>query len=132
MVTDNKIMTGKDYKLSRQAMRLLSEALARLRFDRFEIEHDRVLGLCKIVESLHDTALENATDEQVTKEWNEVSKLISDELFEDFYKFLDEGNKSRDKFRYWSIFLDIIMPVVIDLTHSFREGDWNLHLSAVH
>ena len=33
-------------------------------------------------------------------------------------------------FQYWSVFLDKIVPVLRDLTLSFRESEWMLHLSS--
>ena len=39
--------------------------------------------------------------------------------------------KNSELWRYWSIFLDKVMPVVINLTQSFRDTDWELYLSAI-
>ena len=39
--------------------------------------------------------------------------------------------KNSELWRYWSIFLDKVMPVVINLTQSFRDADRELHLSAI-
>ena len=39
--------------------------------------------------------------------------------------------KISELWRYWSILLDKIMPVVTNLTQSFRDDDWKLHLSAI-
>ena len=33
--------------------------------------------------------------------------------------------------RYWSLFLDELYPILRDLTHSIRQGDWHLFVSAV-
>ena len=41
-----------------------------------------------------------------------------------------ESQKSKS-FKYWSVFLHNIVPVLHNLTHSFREKDWSLHLSVV-
>ena len=51
-----------------------------------------------------------------------------EEKFEDF---VIDNNFTNDNFRYWSIFLDNLFPILTDLTQSFRQGDWNKHLSAV-
>ena len=48
-----------------------------------------------------------------------------------FSAFNDEMGGKSDLWRYWNIFLDEIMPVVIDLTKSFRNGDWELHMTAI-
>ena len=39
--------------------------------------------------------------------------------------------KNSELWRYWSIFLDKIMPVVINFTQSFRDVDQELHLPAI-
>ena len=39
--------------------------------------------------------------------------------------------KNSELWRYWSIFQDKIMPVVLNLTQSFRDADWELHLSTI-
>ena len=56
-------------------------------------------------------------------------------LIEDFKvnldTFITESSTKSKPFHYWSVFLDKIAPVLRDLTLSFREGDWNLHLSAI-
>ena len=48
-----------------------------------------------------------------------------------FSAFNDEMGGKSELWRYWNIFLDEIMPVVIDLTKSFRNGDWELHMTAI-
>ena len=36
-----------------------------------------------------------------------------------------------ENFKYWSDFIDKIIPILNDLTLSFRNAEWDLHLSAV-
>ena len=50
---------------------------------------------------------------------------------ESFNKFVEESSKESEQFKYWSIFLDELYPVLCDLTVSHGNGDWLLHLSAV-
>ena len=72
----------------------------------------------------------NADEGFIQSKWKSIeSGFIS---FQDDYKsWISEKSKQSDRFKYWSIFIDSIMPVIQDLTMSFRNGDWNLHLSAV-
>ena len=44
-VTDNKVMTGSHYVLSRQAFRILHEAVNRLRFAKFEHQQQKEMYL---------------------------------------------------------------------------------------
>ena len=46
-------------------------------------------------------------------------------------KYKEAGKLQSDQFKYWCLLLDEIMPILRDLTHSHREGDWKLHISAV-
>ena len=50
---------------------------------------------------------------------------------ESFDKFIEESSKESKQFKYWSIVLDELYPVLCDLTASYRNGDWLLHLPAV-
>ena len=45
-------------------------------------------------------------------------------------KYIEDGMSST-QFRYWNNFLVDIYPILRDLTRSHREGNWDLHLSAV-
>ena len=128
-MTDNKVMTGKDYKLCRQGMQLLSESVERLRFEMFFNENR--MNFQEIVESVHDVRNKPKSDDLFREKWKEVSEDLNAILFADFKKFVNEHKRDSDKWKYWSIFLDIFMPVLIDLTRSFCEGDWHIHLSAV-
>ena len=49
----------------------------------------------------------------------------------DLNKFVKESSSKSMPFQYWSQFLDQVVPVLKDLTLSFREGEWSLHLSAI-
>ena len=47
-----------------------------------------------------------------------------------FDKCVEESSKESEQFKYWSILLDELYPVLCDLTVSHRNGDWLLHLLA--
>ena len=49
----------------------------------------------------------------------------------DFGHLLGCDTIANDQFKYWDLFLHEIMPVLRELTRSHREGNWQLHLSAV-
>ena len=54
-----------------------------------------------------------------------MRKLINQ--YETFTK--DSGEKSA-QFVFWHVFLNDVVLVLIDLVQSYRETDWDLHLSA--
>ena len=49
----------------------------------------------------------------------------------DFEIFKTTEKKASNQFGFWNGFTDKIYPVLRDLTRSHREGNWQLHLSAV-
>ena len=87
-VTDNKVMTGKDYKLCRQGMRLLSESVERLRFEMFFNENR--MNFQEIVESVHAVRNKPKSDDLFREKWKEVSEDLNAILFADFKKFVNE------------------------------------------
>ena len=131
VVTDNKVMTGGHYKNSRQGTRLLSAAMETIRFEKFvsQLPSENQHKLNTNIEDLH-REMEESPD-TIRMNWNDTKKHLDEDLFCLFKHYIQDGERNNDKFKYWNIFLDIIMPVLIDLTRSFREGNWMLHLSAV-
>ena len=53
------------------------------------------------------------------------------EVTKQFSTFIKSESQTSENFKYWSIFLDEIFPVLNDLTQSFCQSDWCKHLSAV-
>ena len=62
--------------------------------------------------------------------WNQCIDLAK-EFKVQLLEFTKQESLKSNSFNYWSIFIDSIVPVLRDLTHSFREKDWSLHLSAM-
>ena len=67
----------------------------------------------------------------VLEAWNRCSGEIS-KFQEKFNEFRKHGCEKSESFLYWDKFINELAPVLRDLTISFREGDWNLHLSSVY
>ena len=64
--------------------------------------------------------------------WNAIKEHIEKyKLIENFSIFNDSMGKNTELWRYWSIILDKIMSVVINLTQPFRDAGWALHLSPI-
>ena len=66
----------------------------------------------------------------VVSKWNQFIDLAK-EFKGQLTEFTRQESQKSKSFEYWSVFLDSIVPVLRDLTHSFREKDWSLHLSAL-
>ena len=53
------------------------------------------------------------------------------EFLQVFDEFLENGCLRSKSVYFWNTFLNDVLLILIDLTRSHREGDWNLHVSAV-
>ena len=67
---------------------------------------------------------------KIKDEWEKCKGLLS-HFQDDFEKFKKEGCQKSEHFRYWTLFIHEIVPVLRDLTRSHREQNWPLHLSAI-
>ena len=63
-------------------------------------------------------------------QWDEILSILAtyDVVVNEFDEF---GIKESQLFAYWHTFIFKLYPILRDLTTSFREGNWNLHLSAI-
>ena len=130
-VTDGTIMKSGDYILCRVAMRNLAEAINRIRILKFIAKHEEEYRLTTLVRDVSEE-LQSAPNEEILREkWNSVRKFINTNISEKFQSFLCEGEATSEIWRFWNVFLDFIVPVVVDLTRSFRESNWELHLSTI-
>ena len=70
----------------------------------------------------------NTNIQSVCTEWE---KLLSKTSFMGLQSFRENRKMKSKEFLYWNNFIEKVFPVLRDLTHSHREGDWQLHLSAI-
>ena len=129
-ITDIKVMTGKDYVLSRGGMRILHEAISRMRFKKFESERQAKIPTRELTIEMTTFFQSPMDGSKIRDRWNELKSLAA-ELKIEFEEFTLKGEQTSENFKFWNIFLDKIMPVLTDLTRSFREGKWSLYLSAL-
>ena len=66
----------------------------------------------------------------ITSQWSKCMN-IPDKFEEAFNTFKTSGSAESNLFAYWNNFLSNMAPVPRDLTRSFRDADWHLHLSIV-
>ena len=66
----------------------------------------------------------------ITSQWSKYMKLL-DEFEEALNTFKTNGSTGGNLFAYRNNFLSKMTPVLRDLTRSFRNADWYLHLSSV-
>ena len=124
-------MAGKNYVMSREAMRNLSEAVNRIRLDKFKDTYPDIFSsaehnISDILDGLEAAKKSNKTD-SCHESWEVMQEIVEKSQFlAQFSAFNDEMGGKSELWRYWNIFLDKIMPVAIDLTKSFRNGDNNV------
>ena len=127
-VVNKRVMTGGHYIMSKEGMMLIADAVNSLLFKTFkascrnceeikQIFEDYEHALQKIAEELNG---DNENDFRLA--W-EQAKLMHQQLSEVFQKWKNT-NMSNENVQYWVLYLDVIYPILRDLTHSIRVGDW--------
>ena len=87
------------------------------------------------IQKLTDISNSEVNDENTIIKVDEIESVLLQSrdwvtrIRESFDKFVEESLKESEQFKYWSIFLDELYPVLCDLTVSHRNG--NVQLSAV-
>ena len=139
-VTDTTIMKGGNYVLCREVMRNLAEAVNRVKMDKFlDGKQEEVSTLKQLVGSLVDTLdkikdPKNDTSEvegALTERWNQLKHHLRDNIFHDYCTFKKAAEENSEIWKFWNIFTDQVMPILSNLTRSFREGNWLLHLETI-
>ena len=104
-----------------------SEVLYNLVFDQFLFEgnntkqvNQQVTELCQLILDINI--------ESVRTEWE---KLLSKTRFIGLQNIRENRKMKSKLFLYWNNFIEKVFPVLQDLTRSHREGNWQLHLSAI-
>ena len=130
----NSVMSGGDYVRSKRGMSLIAEALEQLQMKAFlqETSIEQFDDLSDIVSKIRQLMKDPIDNEdRISELWNDCLEEIV--LFErKFEEFKAIGCEKSEQFAYWNTFLIDIVPVLRDLTRSFREGNWMLHLSSVY
>ena len=134
VVAVNSVMNGGHYIRGKRGMGLIAETMTSLQLQAFfdtdsnNVKFQDLLHQIVHIQTLLDSDVLNY--EMIRADWVKCKSHMG--LFQDAYsKFKDDKGKESENFRYWTIFLDDLYPILRDLTQSHREGNWELHLSAV-
>ena len=123
-------------------MRNLTEAVNRMKLSKYfeaEKNNEKILILCPLIQSLSGT-LDTDTDPTTSKidfekkfqdKWYEVENHIKNTIFHKHSEFKRNGEKAAIFGNFGIFFATKLCPLLIDLTRSFREGNWMLHLDEV-
>ena len=123
------VMNGGHYVRGIRGMAIISEVLHTLQMNQFACQRgENVFNEVNDVVKKISAMITESKSESAITEWECLNILIKSREFEIFQT---TGEKSSNQFTFWNGFIDKIYPVWRDLTRSHREGNWQLHLSAV-
>ena len=128
----NTVMSGSHYVRGKGRMSMTAEALGHLQLSAFfsQTEFDRYKPLFDTITETQSMFEADDSDQEILQHtWerceNEITHL---NMKLDQFK---QGCEKSSTVRYWNTFINDVAPVLRDLTGSFCEGDWDLHLSAI-
>ena len=131
LVVENSVMTGGHYCKGKEALSLVSEVMTVLMFE--QIKADQYSTSCELDQQIEtrETKLQQALHIDCT-EFREIWKECKI-LHADVNKSFTEWKETActENVRYWSLFLDELCSILINLTHSNWQGDWHLFNPAV-
>ena len=122
-------MNGSHYVRRIRGMVIISEVLQTLQMNQFASQRceNGFNEANEIVKKISAMITKSKSESAIT-EWERLNIMMKSSEFE---VFQTNGEKASNQFAFWSRFIKRIYPVLRDLTHSHREGNWPLHLSAV-
>ena len=123
------VLSGSDYERSVEGVTLLGECISHLQL--IEFLKDNVPKYHKELEKiqvLKEAVSHKKKDE--SKKYLQEFRLQSPNLIEEFNKFISARSKTSETFHYWDNFVKMVSSL-LDLVRADREGNWNLHISAV-
>ena len=111
-------------------MSIFADVLERLQFQIFleSLEQSRQIGTS--VKKIQDVFQKGGNIEQRERERMRETNFSLWRM-QMFPAFRERGRNCSEQFLYWNKFLTQIFPVIHDSTCSHREGNWELHLSAI-
>ena len=123
------VMNGGHHIRGIRGMAIISEGRHTLQMKQFACQRgENVFNEANdIVEKISAMITESKSESAIT-EWECLNILIKSREFEIFQT---TAEKASNQFAFWNGFINKICPVLRDLTRSHREGNWQLHLSAV-
>ena len=127
------VMAGGNYIRGKRGIALISEDLQCLQFSAF-IKTADISRFSKLFVHIAELQTLFRTENRTPESIKSAGKCCQNEINE-FNEavslFKDRCNKASEQFQYFSIFLERISPVLRDLTQSYCESNWELHLSAI-
>ena len=111
-----------NFSLPIRGIYLLSKAMYRLRMNQFLLSTD--LHFDDLFHNIREfqcaVTNDSLNNNTVVSKWNQSTGLVK-EFKGQLAEFTRQESQNPKSFEYWSVFLDSSVPVLRDLTHSFRE-----------
>lgn len=126
----NSVMNGGNYARGIRGMAMISESLHTLLMDQYAAKSAAFDDEFKEISDRLKEAT-NVIKSRKEPETIDQEMLAATLKMPGLKEFKVNGEAESEQFLFWSIFIERIYPVLRDLTRSHREGDWQLHLSAV-
>lgn len=126
------ILKGSHYSRALRGLSLLEEVMHQLLWKQFLQQQGDSLNLTKLFSEV--ALLQRYCNEKNSRESQstlEKCKELLHDIIPTYDKFVAKGEDQSDIFKYWCTFITYLFPLLRDLTRSLREGNWELHLSAV-
>ena len=126
-------MGGGNYVRAKHGIALISGVRQRLQFLKFLeiVDISRFSDLFQHIAELQILFKNiNETTESIKSTWKSCQNEMK-EFIEAVLLFKNKFSNVSEQFQYFNVFLEQIAPVLRDLTRSYRESNWKLHLSAV-
>ena len=129
----NSVMSGRNYIRGKRGMSLIAEAMEQLQVYYF-LQPSDVKVFSELFDKIDELVImmldPSKNQVNITSQWSKCMNVL-DEFEEAFNTFKTSGSAESNLFAYWNSFLSNMAPVLQDLTRSFRDADWYLHLSYV-
>ena len=126
----NSVLRGKKYNKAVRALKIVHEALQRLKFEAFENWLEENKETAKLTEVFTSSDFSMFLEKQ-NKDTMKSAMIKAEKLFESFQSFeasINEGDLG-PMAQFWQSFIEMTQTL-LDYLKSMRTGDWDLHLSS--
>ena len=120
------VMSGGNYIRGKRRMMLIAETLLQLQIEAFVSSSNFDQSLVEDLQ-LFRRMVEK---EEKYRDWKYFEKHLQSFICS-FNECIESKSSENLQFKYWNVFIQDIVSVLIDLSRSHCEGNWKLHLSSL-